>query len=149
VAALCAEQGFAVARFSRHDPCDADTAIYLVDVMGELPRFYAAADVAFVGGSLLPFGGHNVLEPASLGTPVLSGPHTHNFDEICALLSAAGALVVVADSAALVHAAGCWLRDSNERDRVGRVAEDVVRAHRGATARTLELIRARLPAPGA
>ncbi len=144
VAALCAEEGFEVACYSRHDPCREETAIYLVDVMGELPRFYAAADVAFVGGSLLPYGGHNVLEPASLGTPVLSGPHTHNFDEICRLLSAAGALVVVADVDALVTAAADWLGDSNERDRVGRMAQEVVRSHRGATARTLDLIRAYL-----
>ncbi|MEQ8234483.1 MAG: lipid IV(A) 3-deoxy-D-manno-octulosonic acid transferase [Gammaproteobacteria bacterium] len=148
VAALCVEQGLEVARYSHDDDCTPATAIYLVDVMGELPRFYAAADVAFVGGSLLPYGGQNVLEPAALGTPVLSGPHTHNFAEICALLRDAGALVVVEDVDALVAGAGHWLRDSNERDRVGRIAEGVVRTHRGATARTLELIESRLPAPG-
>lgn len=145
VTTLCAEHGYQVVRYSSGEPCSAETRIYLVDVMGELPRFYAAADIAFVGGSLLPFGGHNVLEPASLGIPVLCGPHTHNFAEICGLLRDAGALTVVPDVASLVAAARRWLADSNERDRVGQLGRETVRQHRGATTRTLTLIRRYLP----
>lgn len=125
----------------RSQSAQCDGKVYLLDSMGELPRHYAAADVAFVG-SLLPFGGHNVLEPAVLGRPVLVGPHTFNFTEgLLALLEDAGALVVVADARALAQAALHWLRDSNERDRVGGVARDIVHRHRGATHRTVGVVR--------
>jgi 3-deoxy-D-manno-octulosonic-acid transferase len=141
VAQLCADAGHTVLRRSGRGLCDAAIDVYLVDTMGELPRFYAAADVAFVGGSLLPFGGHNVLEPASLGTPVLVGPHTYNFSEIVRLLQEAGALRVVADAGALAEAAYAWLADSNERDRIGGIGRELVRLHRGATHRTLGVVR--------
>ena len=101
------------------------------------PEIYAAADLAFVGGSLLPFGRHNVLEPAMLGRPVLVGPHTFNFSDIVRLLEQAGVLRVVADAEQLAAAARAWLEDSNERDRVGRLARDIVQRHRGATQRTV------------
>lgn len=140
VAALCENAGESVARRSEQTPCGAGTSVYLVDTMGELPRFYAAADVAFVGGSLLPLGGHNVLEPASLGTPVLSGPHTQNFAATCRLLAEGGVLKTVHDAPSLAAAALDWLGDSNERDRIGTRAREIVRTHRGATARTLEVI---------
>ncbi|MCC6709695.1 MAG: lipid IV(A) 3-deoxy-D-manno-octulosonic acid transferase [Gammaproteobacteria bacterium] len=141
VAQLCASRGVRFRRRSQSAQCDEQDQVYLLDSMGELPRHYAAADVAFVGGSLLPFGGHNVLEPAVLGRPVLVGPHTFNFTEIVRLLEDAGALVVVADARALAQAALHWLRDSNERDRVGGVARDIVHRHRGATHRTVGVVR--------
>ncbi len=81
VAALCQQRGFNVVRRSDQQPCDPETAVFLGDSMGELLLFYAAADLAFVGGSLVPTGGHNVLEPALLGLPVLFGPHMFNFTE--------------------------------------------------------------------
>ena len=141
VAALCKAAGHVLVRRSSLPHCGADVDVYLVDTMGELPRFYAAADVAFVGGSLLPFGGHNVLEPASLGTPVLVGPHTFNFSEIVRLLADAGALKVIGDADSLAAAAWAWLSDSNERDRIGSIGREVVRLHRGATHRTIGVIR--------
>lgn len=141
VAQLCASRGLRFRRRSQGRQCSAQDQVYVVDSMGELPRHYAAADVAFVGGSLLPFGGHNVLEPAVLGRPVLVGPHTFNFTDIVALLSAAGALVVVDDASQLAAAALRWLRDSNERDRVGHLAREVVHRHRGATQRTVGVVR--------
>ncbi|MGE4616390.1 MAG: lipid IV(A) 3-deoxy-D-manno-octulosonic acid transferase [Gammaproteobacteria bacterium] len=141
VAEMCRERGLAVVRCSTRAYCSDETEVYLVDAMGELPRFYAASDVAFVGGSLLPYGGHNVLEPASLGTPVLVGPHTHNFSEICRILEVGGALQVVSDGDELARAAFDWLVDSNERDRIGSTGAEIVRQHRGATKRTVELIR--------
>jgi len=108
--------------------------------MGELGRYYAAADVAFVGGSLLPFGGHNVLEPAALGTAVVCGKHTDNFVEVCALLEAGGALQKVADAAELAQVVSALLADSNERDRLGQIGREIVRQHRGATQRTLAIV---------
>lgn len=144
VAGLLENAGHQVTRFSRGDACAPEDSVFLLDAMGELLRFYAAADVAFVGGSLLPFGGHNVLEPASVGIPILSGPYTHNFTEICQLLIGTGALQVVHDAEGFVAAARYWLRDSNERDRVGRRGQQLVHQHRGATGRTMDLISARL-----
>jgi len=143
---LLRERGFASIRRSAGIPCGDATAVYLVDSMGELPRFYAAADVAFVGGSLLPFGGHNVLEPAAVGTPVVVGPHTTNFAEITQLLAADQALAVVDDSDGLRARVLDWLSDSNERDRVGRNGRAAVLRHRGATERTVEALRAILSA---
>ncbi len=140
VAELCGEFQLRIVRRSERIICAPDVDVYLVDTMGDLPQFYAAADVAFVGGSLLPFGGHNVLEPASLGTPVLVGPHTYNFSEICRLLERGGALRVVANGASFARTALEWLTDSNERDRVGTTASGIVRQHRGATQRTVEII---------
>ena len=140
VAELCSEFHLALVRRSQRILCAPDIDVYLVDTMGDLPQFYAAADIAFVGGSLLPFGGHNVLEPASLGTPVLVGPHTYNFSEACRLLESGGALRVVADAASFVEAALQWFADSNERDRIGNAGKGIVRQHRGATQRTVEII---------
>lgn len=140
VADACAAAGFRVTRRSAGSACGPATDVYLLDTMGELPRFYAAADVAFVGGSLLPYGGHNVLEPAAMGTPVISGPHTHNFTEICGLLAAGGVLRVAADADAFAAHVADWLGDSNERDRIGQIGREIVRTHRGASARTLDLL---------
>lgn len=148
VAQLCARRGWRYRRRSQSSVCGADDQIYLLDSMGELARHYAAADVAFVGGSLLPFGGHNVLEPAALARPVLVGPYTFNFAEVVRLLREAGGLVVVDDARQLASAALVWLRDSNERDRVGGLACDLVLRHRGATARTAAAISELLAARG-
>ncbi|MGR8918715.1 MAG: lipid IV(A) 3-deoxy-D-manno-octulosonic acid transferase [Gammaproteobacteria bacterium] len=145
---LFRDAGFAVASHSAGETCGPDTTVYLLDTMGDMVRFYAAADIAFVGGSLLPYGGHNVLEPAALATPVLSGPHTFNFAEISELLEAAGALEIVDGADGLVRQASRWLDDSNERDRVGRLGQALVARHGGATARTLERIAPFLGPPG-
>ena len=141
VAQLCVTRGLRYCRRSQTTICGERDQVYLIDSMGELARYYAAADVAFVGGSLLPFGGHNVLEPAVLGTPIVVGPHTFNFTEIVRLLGETGALMVVKDARELAAAALVWLRDSNERDRVGSLGRDIVHHHRGATQRTVGVIR--------
>ncbi|HYQ72215.1 MAG TPA: lipid IV(A) 3-deoxy-D-manno-octulosonic acid transferase, partial [Gammaproteobacteria bacterium] len=91
VAQLCRQRGLETVLRSERRPCTADTAVFVGDSMGELLLFLAAADVAFVGGSLVPHGGHNLLEPAALGLPVVTGPHVFNFTEICKLLLQAGA----------------------------------------------------------
>lgn len=114
--------------------------ILVLDTLGELTHFYAAADVAYVGGSLVPLGGHNLLEPAALALPVLAGPHLANVADIAELLRAAGGLVVVTDAAALGQAF-LWLATNPvTRKHIGQAAQQTVIANRGTLARTLELV---------
>jgi len=115
----------------------AGSACLVVDAMGELLRFYAAGDVAFVGGSLEPVGGHNLLEPAALGRPVLVGPYTANFADITALLLDAGAARRVADGASLAAAAAELFGDAALRERMGAAGRELVRSGEGALERTL------------
>lgn len=100
---LCQRAGFRTVRRSSRQPVTAGDQVLLGDTMGELLFLYALADVAFVGGSLVPSGGHNLLEPAALGLPVLSGPHLFNFLEIAGQLQEAGACLVVSDDEALAR----------------------------------------------
>lgn len=118
--------------------------VFVIDAMGQLMPFYAAAGLAFVGGSLMPIGGHNVLEPASLGTPVLVGPYTFNFEEITASLIAGGCALRVPSSKALGEAVLRLLRDDERRHAMGRAARQVFERERGAVRRLMELIAARL-----
>jgi 3-deoxy-D-manno-octulosonic-acid transferase len=108
--------------------------------MGELSVFLAAADAAFVGGSLLPVGGHNVLEPAALGVPVAFGPHMFNFAQISRMLLEAGAAEQVDDAAALGETMQRWLGNASLRARVGENGRRVVEANRGALERVLRLV---------
>lgn len=133
IAEQCRKAGLTLARRGAGDACGAEVAVYLVDTMGELLKFYAAADVAFVGGSLAPFGGQNVLEPAALGVPIVTGPHLFNFEEIAAKLRQSGALVVGNDAAGLAKSIAQWLGDSDARDMAGRAGSDIVTANKGAT----------------
>lgn len=141
VAALIAKQGFSLVRRSEQRPCAPGTQVFLGDSMGELPMFYAAADLAFVGGSLVPTGGHNPLEPASAGIPVLMGPHTFNFAEISALLIREEAARQVQDAAALAEQVHAWLADAHERVRHGDQGRRVVEQNRGALDRLMAGIR--------
>jgi 3-deoxy-D-manno-octulosonic-acid transferase len=122
-----------------------ETGILLVDRFGALGLFYRLAGVAFVGGSLIPHGGQNPVEPARLARPVLFGPHMENFDEVAtALRAAGGARVVTADE--LAEAVGAWLADAGARTRAGEAAAGVVaRRGEGALARTTEAIRRAVP----
>ena len=112
-------------------------AVLLVDSFGELEAIYAEVDLAFVGGSLLPHGGQNVLEPAALGCPVLVGPHTENFAEEVALLRDAGALQSVESAGDLVEYMCDWLEDPAKTARVGQAASRALEGHRGAARTTL------------
>jgi 3-deoxy-D-manno-octulosonic-acid transferase len=114
--------------------------VLLVDTLGELLDFYAAADVAFVGGSLVPVGGHNLLEPAALGLPILTGPHNGNSADIAKLLIARGAAEVVHDADELGGKVAMLLSDPDERDRIGTIARESVDSNRGALAKLLGLI---------
>jgi 3-deoxy-D-manno-octulosonic-acid transferase len=114
--------------------------VLLVDTLGELLDFYAAGDVAFVGGSLVPIGGHNLLEPAALGLPVLTGPHTQNSADIANMLIQRGAAAVVNDAEQLGEAVSTLLSDANERERMGALGRDSVDSNRGALGKLLGLI---------
>ncbi|WP_104203168.1 lipid IV(A) 3-deoxy-D-manno-octulosonic acid transferase [Billgrantia saliphila] len=145
VAALCHERGMAMARRSLEEWPDTRTAVYLGDTMGELLTLYGAADLAFVGGSLVPVGGHNLLEPAAMGVPVLTGPELANFADVAATLREGDALVEVTDSTALAEALATLFIDETERHRLADAALAVVAANRGALARTLDGLAHLLP----
>ena len=148
VAALLERRGLVFDRRGRSETVRPEAQVLLLDTMGELTAFYAASDVAFVGGSLVPVGGHNLLEPAALGVPVITGPHTQNGPEIARLLIEAGGALEVADGVALAAAAGRLLADPALRERMGESARSFVEAHRGSLARLLALIEPLLAAEG-
>jgi 3-deoxy-D-manno-octulosonic-acid transferase len=114
----------------------------LVDTIGELERVYSLADLVYVGGSLVPHGGQNMLEPASQGRAVLFGPHVDNFDQEASLLLAAGACRTVADEEELERELARLLSDAEERERMGRAGMAAVTAQRGATLLTLRALEA-------
>ena len=117
-----------------------DTQVLLVDTIGELMALYASADVAFVGGSLVPIGGHNLLEPAALGLPVLTGPSHFNGKEIALLLLRRGAALQVAGPEELAAALHRLLGEPAERRRIGAIGKDIIESNRGSVERLLVLI---------
>ena len=139
VAQLCQKTGFTTVRRS-HNVSTADADILIGDSMGELMAFYGASDLAFVGGSLVPTGGHNVIEPASLGVPVLTGPHLFNFSEASELLTEGGGMLVCQDSDELAAQCTLLLQDVNARQAMSASARQVAEANRGALDRLLAVI---------
>ena len=135
------EQIFKTQRRTTAQQCDTDTAVYLGDTMGELLLMYSVADVTFVGGSLIERGGHNILEPAALMKPVLSGPHLFNFAEISSLFFSQQALIKVNDAEQLAGELIRLIQHPNERKFLGERALKVVDANRGALAKQLKLIQ--------
>jgi 3-deoxy-D-manno-octulosonic-acid transferase len=145
VAANLREQGIEfVSRTSGH-PVTPQTQVFLLDTLGELPPFYAAGDVAFVGGSLVPIGGHNLLEPAALGLPIVAGPHNFNSADIAKLLVERGAVRLVQDSAGLAAVVGELLADPAARARMGAAGRKAVDENRGAVTRLMNFIEPLLP----
>ncbi|MFQ5658952.1 MAG: lipid IV(A) 3-deoxy-D-manno-octulosonic acid transferase [Gammaproteobacteria bacterium] len=141
VAGLSVGKGFRTVCKSQVSECAADVQVYILDTLGELPVYYAASDVAFVGGSLAPAcGGHNVLEPASLGIPVISGGYTQNFTEINRLLMEQGAEWQVSDSRELAEKVELLLADGNLRHRMGKLGKEMVEQNRGSTDLVMKLI---------
>ena len=134
---LCRDSGLPAARWSA-GPVPAAASLVLVDAMGVLLEICGAAELVFVGGSLVPGGGHNPVEPAIQGVPVLIGPHGFNFEAINAAFRDAGALEQVADAPELARRCEALLADEPERRRRGRAARQVVAAHRGALEQVLE-----------
>ena len=135
---LCQREGFATVRRSSGEPVTASTQVMLGDTMGELLFLYALADTAFVGGSLVPNGGHNLLEPAALAKPVLSGPHLFNFLEISAMLRDAGALEEVDDAQGLALAVQRLFELPQDARRMGQAGLKVMQRNQGALQRLLD-----------
>ncbi|HTF95510.1 MAG TPA: lipid IV(A) 3-deoxy-D-manno-octulosonic acid transferase [Cellvibrio sp.] len=140
VGQLCDSQGFKTLRRS-HDEIADDMDILLGDTMGELMLLFGASDIAFVGGSLVPNGGHNFIEPAAWGLPLLSGEHLFNFAEVSHLLKATGALDIAHNQEELKQFLMALLSDSTLRGRKGEDALRVAVENRGALDKTLEIIR--------
>ena len=141
VAQLVRHQSLTLARRSKQEAIAADTQVYLADTMGELLMLFGVADVAFVGGSLVPVGGHNLLEPAAWGKPVVTGPHLHNFAAISELLDKADALTLVDNADALAITLQGLFRHPDRRQSQGQAAAAVVEANRGALEKGLGLVR--------
>ena len=135
---LCREQGFATVRRSAGEPVTSTTSVLLGDTMGELLFLYALADSAFVGGSLVSNGGHNLLEPAALAKPVLSGPHLFNFLEIAAMLREAGALQEVDDAEGLAVAVQRLFELPRDAQKMADAGLNVMAANQGALQRLLD-----------
>lgn len=140
VARIVEERGFTLARRSGL-PAQVESDVLLGDSMGEMFAYYAACDCAFIGGSLLPLGGQNLIEACALGKPVLVGPHTFNFLQATEEAVAAGGALRVADADALLREAACLLQDAARRSAMGARALAFASHHRGATVRTVELLQ--------
>jgi 3-deoxy-D-manno-octulosonic-acid transferase len=147
VADLLRSRGLRFTRRSSGVLPDLSTQVVLVDSVGELAALYASADVAFVGGSLVPIGGHNLLEPAALGVPVLTGPSHSNGRDIARLLLQQGAALQVDDARELAAALARLIADPAERRRMGAIGRHMVESNRGSVARLLELIEPLLSGP--
>ena len=142
VAALLAASGLRWQRRSKWDRQQSlNGCVFLLDSIGELASLYEVADLAFVGGSLVPKGGHNVLEAAQFGVPILVGPHTENFRDMVRIFQQAVAVKVVTPGLLTPMVLGL-LQNADERVRLGQRALDVIRTQQGATERTVaELLR--------
>jgi 3-deoxy-D-manno-octulosonic-acid transferase len=140
VARLVEERGLSLARRSS-TPDRIDSDVLLGDSMGEMFAYFAACDCAFIGGSLLPLGGQNLIEACAVGKPVLVGEHTFNFLQATEEAVEAGAAQRVPDADALMDAAARLLRDDALRTHMGEQALAFAGRHRGATLRTVELLR--------
>jgi len=145
VASLISSEGFALQRRSLWSPPQPiRSGIFLLDSVGELAAVYELADIAFVGGSLVPTGGHNILEPAQYGAAILVGPHTFNFREIVSIFEQGnaeqGGAVKTVTAETLSSQFLSLLNHPDERQRMGRMAKDLFAKHAGATRRTLDAL---------
>ncbi len=137
---LASARGLRVARRSRKESVD-DADVLLLDTLGELASIYAEADLAFVGGSLASWGGHNIIEPASCGTPVLFGPHMQNFADVARIFLDAGAAIQVRDEAELENVLRDLLASPERRAALGTKASEVVERNRGAAGRSVSALK--------
>jgi len=137
---LCENHGLSVVMRSETQKIEQFCDVYIADSIGELRMLYAAADVAFVAGSLSPVGGHNVLEPAAVGTPVLFGPHMHNFQEIADNMLNADAAILCSDETAISQAILRLYTETDFRHAMGAKAKAFVEKNRGATSRIARLL---------
>jgi 3-deoxy-D-manno-octulosonic-acid transferase len=149
VRALLRRRGLEFAQRSLGEEPTARQPVFLVDTLGELQMFYASADVAFVGGSLVPVGGHSLLEPAVLGLPMLSGPYTQNAQDVAELFVQSGALRVVRSQEELAQRACQWIEDPARARSDGARGQQAVVHSRGAVGRLVAMIAPLLSPPGA
>ena len=140
VADVVEQRGFDLVRRSEKQPVPDSVRVFLGDSMGEMAAYYAACDAAFVGGSLLPHGGQNLIEAAAAGRPVLTGPYTWNFEEAARRAIEVGAARRVHDAAELADAVSVLHGDAELRHRMGEAGKAFAETHRGATAGVLALI---------
>ncbi len=140
VATLCTDLGLSVVKRSEQRAVSADTNVLLGDSMGEMLAYFSVSDVAFVGGSLVDTGCHNVIEPAALGLPVFVGPSQFNFQAICEQLQEAAALRTVANEDELAAAIVGTLRDEDLSRRMGEAGQQFIAANRGALQRTCDIV---------
>jgi len=145
VASLLRKRGVVFVTRSSGKLCTPETTVFLLDTLGELPVFYAASDVAFVAGSLVPIGGHNLLEPAALGIPVLTGPYTFNAEDIAEMLAGVGAMREVKDSVELATELASLMADPEARRYAGEQGRKTVQENRGAVDRLLALLDPLVP----
>ena len=141
VAALAKQRGHKLQRRSENRPMEAETRVLIGDSMGEMFAYYAACEVAFIGGSLLPLGGQNLLEACAVGCPVIVGPHTFNFEDATRGAIEAGAAIRVTDAGELGTTIGELLNDPDRRRAMSAAGKRFTDTHRGATQRTLELLK--------
>jgi 3-deoxy-D-manno-octulosonic-acid transferase len=143
VASLAESRGFTLSRRSQIGtrPLDNRVNVLLGDSMGEMFAYYAACDLAYIGGSLLPLGGQNLIEACALGKPVLLGPHTFNFAAVSEDAIAAGAARRVKDAGDMIRHAVQLLQQGEDRFRMGSKAAEFASMHRGATARTMQVLK--------
>jgi 3-deoxy-D-manno-octulosonic-acid transferase len=140
IEALVKQQGFEVITRSSGLMPEQKTEIFLGDTMGELLFFYQASDIAFVGGSLVPIGGHNLLEPAALGIPIITGSYLHNYVDISDLLIKAGGMISVADREGLAKTVIHWFNNRELRLMIGKNAYQVVQNNTGTIKKISTLI---------
>jgi 3-deoxy-D-manno-octulosonic-acid transferase len=140
-AKIAGSAGLRVALRSQGAACPADADCFVIDTMGELMRYYACGDVTFVGGTFADVGGHNLLEPAALGKPVLFGPHTYNTVEVAQALEESGGGKRLASREELVTAVLDWFNNADRRHRAGKAALELAESGRGALALTLQAVR--------
>ena len=145
VATLIDSYGLQYARRSAGDTVQQSSQVLLLDTMGELMLFYGASDFAFVGGSLVPVGGHNYHEPDSWGVPMISGPHQYNFAHIAMLLQRVNALSVVDSAARIYEALIAAVDNSESRILAGQAALAVIKHNSGASERLLTMIDRVMP----
>jgi 3-deoxy-D-manno-octulosonic-acid transferase len=141
IGVLLSQHGRAFVRRSEGRPVGADIGFVLGDSMGEMFAYYSASDVAFVGGSLLPLGGQNLLEACAVGRPVIVGPHTFNFEEATEGAIEAGAALRVVDATALAKAVASLFRDPGRREAMAAAGRHFTQKHRGATERTMAMLK--------
>ena len=137
---LIKSRAFNVVARTDEQPLNSSTEVFLVDTMGEVPLFFAASDIAFVGGSLVPIGGHNLLEPAALGVPIVTGPHLFNALEISEEFIALGACQVVTNAHELAQAISHLIDTPDDARRMGNKGLSLLEQNRGSLQRLLVLL---------